>query len=146
MTYLVPGVVCVETNSPVTNGLSGTGQRICVTGGREFKDEAFVWQTLDRLYAENPIGEIGLGCARGVDRFAWQWAKARGIYWKRYLANWGELGRAAGAIRNGVMLSDFVPDLLVVFPGGIGTTNCARLARKKGIPREFIEYGLDDVY
>lgn len=138
--YTLPGVAFVETDDYLRTFRDEGTRRICVSGGREFEDEAFIWENLDRLYAEQEIYEIGFGCARGVDRFAWNWAKERGIRWKRYVADWGRLLRAAGTIRNGVMLKDFCPDLLVVFPGGAGTTNCARQARKMTIPREFIEY------
>ncbi len=144
--YTVPGVAFVETDDYLRAFRGEETRRICVTGGREFKDESFIWENLDRLYSEQEIYEIGFGCARGVDLFAWRWAKERGIRWKRYVADWGRLLRAAGAIRNGVMLKDFLPDLLIVFPGGTGTTNCARQARKLQIPREFIDYGTDDVF
>lgn len=144
--YTAPGVAFVEFDNHPRSKQGEETRRICVSGGREFEDEAFIWENLDRLYSEQEIHEIGFGCARGVDRFAWHWAKERGVYWKRYVANWGQLGRAAGAIRNGTMLRDFRPDLLVLFPGGVGTTNCARQARKMGILRDFIDYGIDDVY
>lgn len=144
--YTLPGVAFVETSDPKRLLPPDGSRRICVSGGREFKDEGFVWEILDRYYSEGMIFQIGFGCARGVDRFAWNWAKERGIAWNRYVADWGRLLKAAGAIRNGVMLKDFKPDLLLVFPGGTGTTNCARQARKLGILRDFIEYETDDVY
>lgn len=139
----LPGVVFVESDERGKEPRPENTRRICVTGGRDFKDEGFVWQMLDQAYSENAIYEIGFGCARGVDRFAWNWVKERGIYWQRYRADWGRLLKAAGAIRNGVMLRDFKPDSLLVFPGGVGTTNCARQARKLNIPRLFIENGSD---
>ncbi len=47
-------------------------------------------------------------------------------------ADWDKFKKAAGHIRNGVMLS-CNPDLLVAFPGGPGTENCIKQAKKLGI-------------
>lgn len=121
----------------------GPGYRACVTGGRDFKDQSFVWQTLDTFRLFHDIIELGFGCARGVDRMAWKWAKQRNLPWKRYVADWDGLDNAAGPKRNGVMLRDFQPDILLVFPGGTGTTNCAKQARELEIKREFIEQDND---
>jgi hypothetical protein len=47
------------------------------------------------------------------------------------------IGIAAGPVRNSVMLEDFKPDRLLCYPGNVGTTDCARKARKLGIERDF---------
>lgn len=120
--------------------------RICVTGPRDEKDKEFVWSELDAFHESErgPVTELGQGEARGVDRFAKQWAEARDIPTKDYAADWDQYDEAAGAIRNGEMLDDFQPDYLLVFPrGGPGTTDCAKQARKKGFERVFIDADLD---
>lgn len=124
---------------------SGSGFRICVTGGRTFDDLGFVWSQLDTLHnmpgymgGPGPIVELGVGCADGLDDLAWKWAQSNGVPWKRYVADWDRLGKSAGSIRNGVMLADFRPRRLLVFPGGVGTTDCARKARKWQIERTFL--------
>lgn len=119
--------------------------RVCVTGGRAFNDRQFVFHHLDDFHEgeDGPITELGEGEAAGVDRFAKQWAKSRGVPVKPYKADWDRYGDAAGAIRNGEMLEDFKPDRLLVFPGGTGTTNCAKQARKLGIERTFFTLDLD---
>lgn len=125
---------------PATKGI-----RVCVSGGRTFNDLGFVWSNLDTLHGmpaymggRGPIREIGFGDADGVDDLAWKWAHANGVPWVRYVADWDRLGHAAGSIRNGVMLADFKPRELLVFPGGTGTTDCARKARKWHIKRTFL--------
>lgn len=119
--------------------------RVCVTGGREFKDREFVYQRLEEFHAgpDGPITELGEGEARGVDTFAKEWAEYRDIPVKPYEADWDRYGDSAGTIRNGEMLDDFKPDRLLVFPGNTGTTNCAKQARKKGIERVFFNLDLD---
>lgn len=115
--------------------------RVVVTGPRDEKDKEFVWSALDEFDQSEmgPITELGQGEARGVDRFAKEWAEARGVPMKPYPADWDQHDEAAGAIRNGEMLDDFQPDYVLVFPrGGPGTTDCAKQARKKGFEREFI--------
>lgn len=116
---------------------SPVGDFWCFTGGRDFANKLLVWDALDGIHESNHIGGIGVGCARGVDAFVLDWAKRKHIPIMRYVADWDRFGEAAGTIRNGVMLEDFEPDFLGVFPGGTGTTNCAKQARKLGIERKF---------
>lgn len=44
-------------------------------------------------------------------------------------ADWKKHGKAAGPIRNGIMLRDGKPDMVVAFPGGRGTANMVDQAR-----------------
>lgn len=110
--------------------------RVCVTGGRDFTDRTFVWRGLNRFEAERgEIIELGEGEARGVDTLCREWAEAAGIPVRKYAADWDRWGDAAGSIRNGEMLRDFRPAALLAFPGGIGTADCIRQARKLKIER-----------
>jgi hypothetical protein len=56
----------------------------------------------------------------------------------RYPADWARHGNAAGLVRNQQMLDDGKPDLAVAFPGGKGTADMVRRARKAGIPIKII--------
>jgi hypothetical protein len=51
----------------------------------------------------------------------------------RVSAEWEKFGKKAGFIRNEKMLALGKPDLVVAFPGGVGTAMMVRLARKQGI-------------
>lgn len=133
--YLLPGVVEVMQ----TLAAPEEGFRLGVTGGRDFEDSRFVWDTLLTLHRKYHIVELGSGCAEGVDTFAIQWAIRHRVPWRCYVADWDTYDEAAGAIRNSVYLEDFQPDLLAVFTGGRGTNDCARKARKMGIEREFYD-------
>jgi len=144
ITSNLPGVLCVEVSElePDLNAL----YRCCFTGGRDFTDKDWVWRNLYELngYAEvGAIAEIGIGCATGVDALVLEWAIAKNVAWTRYVADWDRFGTAAGSIRNTAMLEDFQPDYLGVFPGGVGTTHCARTARKLGIERVFLTPEID---
>ena len=75
-----------------------------------------------------------MGDATGADSLALEWAKDRGKEYKVFYANWDPpYQKAGGPIRNKAMV-DFGFDLLVAFPGGIGTANMMALTMKKGIP------------
>lgn len=112
--------------------------RVCVTGGREFDNIPFTAEALALF--ERTIGPIGLlahGDARGLDRTAARLSKLALKDTRAFPADWDRYGDAAGAIRNGEMLEEFQPEVLLVFPGGTGTADCTRKARKMGIPRVF---------
>jgi acyl-CoA synthetase (NDP forming) len=49
-------------------------------------------------------------------------------------ANWKKHGKSAGPIRNQLMLDVGKPDLVIAFPGGSGTADMIRRARKAGVP------------
>lgn len=53
-------------------------------------------------------------------------------------AEWDRHGRAAGPRRNGEMLRETVPTLVVAFPGGSGTEDCVRQARAMEINVLFV--------
>lgn len=106
------------------------GQRILVTGGRDYTDRAKVYETLDKLQPSM----VCHGGANGADHHADRWAKDRQIPVMCYPAQWLRLGKPAGPIRNRQMLTEFRPDLVIQFPGGAGTAHCAQSARDIDIP------------
>lgn len=127
-------------------GFPKEGLAVCVTGGRDFDDLGFVWSHLDELHYQKNIAHIGFGCAAGVDALALSWANYNKVPWLRYVADWDRWGKSAGSIRNIVMLEDFEPHRLLVYPGGVGTTHCTRSARKRGIERTIFELDEGDPF
>lgn len=108
--------------------------RIAVTGGRDFNDVECVHRTLNALHQQYGITELAHGKARGADSLSGSWAIHHGVTVVTYEANWRELGKRAGVVRNEVMLREFKPDVLVVFPGGVGTAHCTHTAKRMNIP------------
>lgn len=107
--------------------------KLLVTGTRHeltVSQESVVRGTLYNIHAATPITLLIDGAAAGVDTACHQWAVDNQVPTKRFHADWG-LGKKAGPIRNGRML-DEKPDLLIAFPGGIGTANCVKQARGRG--------------
>jgi SLOG family YspA-like protein len=107
--------------------------RVLVCGGRDFGDAAFVMDTLNRLHAQKPIAMVIHGGALGADTAAGLWAFGRGIDNRAFPAEWTAQGRSAGPRRNQRMVNEGKPDLVVAFPGGRGTADMVRRARKAGI-------------
>tara|TARA_R110000796_G_scaffold69835_1_gene158976 strand:- start:189 stop:536 length:348 start_codon:yes stop_codon:yes gene_type:complete len=105
--------------------------RILIAGGRDFGDYDLLYNTL-RPYSETALTVIS-GTAKGADTLGEHWALDYGVAVERYPALWEEHGRAAGHIRNQLMLDDGKPDLVVVFPGGKGSISMVQKARKAGV-------------
>jgi hypothetical protein len=72
------------------------------------------------------------GDSSNADRLAGEWAEDKGIEVLARPVDWKKHGRAAGPIRNQVMLADG-PQLVVAFPGSKGTAEMVRKARNAGL-------------
>jgi hypothetical protein len=109
---------------------------VLVCGGRDYADRQRVLNVLDAYNAAVPIGTVVHGAARGADTFAGEWARAHpGVEERAFPAPWATYGKSAGAIRNARMLRETKPHLVIAFPGGRGTADMVRRARKSGVPR-----------
>lgn len=120
-----------------------------VTGGRDYANEAFVFETLDAFNTSWPITLIVHGAAKGADSLAAAWADLHRIpHTKdRFKALWSDLGAPgarimagkfgsynanAGKDRNQRMLDEEKPEVVIAFPGGHGTADMvARAERAK---------------
>jgi hypothetical protein len=103
-----------------------------VCGGRTFEYRLFIWRRLDSLHKRFNITLVITGGARGADFEGILWAKSREIPFKIYHAHWDLYGKSAGYIRNEKMLEEEKPDVVIAFPGGVGTDHMRNLAFGKG--------------
>jgi hypothetical protein len=103
--------------------------RLLVCGGRDFRDAKHAYAVLNRLHQTHGIDVVIEGDARGADRIAGYWARRNKIDNLKFPADWETHGIAAGTIRNGKMLAEGRPDLVLAFPGGRGTADMIRRAR-----------------
>lgn len=122
--------------------------KVVVTGDRDHDDRAFIFAKLDELHSATPIELLVHGACgrdadhpdeetlRGADEIADDWASERGVPVRRFAARWSHFGGKAGPIRNGVMLDEVKPDIVLAFPlaKSRGTWNCVSKARARGIP------------
>lgn len=107
---------------------------VLVCGGRGFGDWDHLVETLDTLHREHKFDILVHGAARGADAMAGTWGRNTGISVHEYPADWKLHGKAAGPIRNQLMLDSEPIDVVVCFPGGNGTADMKRRAIAKGIP------------
>ena len=113
--------------------------KVLVTVDRAWQNWAAIWRELAKLPPDTRV--IHGGC-RGADRIAGHIAKALGMDVVAYPADWNTHGKAAGPIRNSMMLRHERPDLVLAFHPDLkhsrGTADCVRQAlaqaRKSGRP------------
>jgi hypothetical protein len=105
--------------------------RVLVCGSREYDDYDQMCAVLNPL--KDSISVIIQGNADGADCLARMWAVFNKIQKISYQADWETYGRKAGPIRNQRMLDDGKPDLVIAFPGGRGTADMVKRARRAGV-------------
>ena len=110
---------------------------VLVCGGRDYGDRDHVFNTLDdvlnEIVADGDDMFLIQGGAAGADSIAWEWGVINRLWVKTYEADWDTHKRAAGPIRNKEML-EAEPDLIIAFPGDVGTNNMITQGQKAGIP------------
>jgi hypothetical protein len=87
---------------------------------------------LDAALRSGPVTIIQ-GGARGADKLAREWAEDRGVGCVTFRADWEKHGPSAGPIRNGQMLSEGKPNLVLAFPGGRGTADMVQRAHAASV-------------
>ncbi len=125
--------------------------RVLVCGGRDFalpeksieasNQRSFIWNYLTQVnLGVEPIEVLIHGGAVGVDRCAGQWAHNQRITVREFIAQWDKYDKSAGPIRNQQMLDEGKPDLVIAFPGGRGTADMVRRAKKAGVKVDEVFY------
>ena len=107
---------------------------VLVCGGRAYADWSRARQVLDIVHRRYPISLLVHGAAMGADSIADSWAKDRGVQRRAFPMDYMKWGGAAGDIRNGQMLREARPNMVIAFPGGAGTANMIEKARAARVP------------
>jgi len=118
------------------------GDRVLVTGGRDYGNWQRVTAVLDELYRRHKITHLIEGEARGADRMAKLWAISRYVELVDMKADWTGHGMSAGSRRNVQMIVRGSPDVVVAFPGDRGTRNMILQTKRFGIPCIDLRYEL----
>ena len=116
--------------------------RIAIVGSRDFSNTGVVKAFVCSL----PPGTVVVsGGARGVDQWAEYVAKERGLETNIFRADWENLGRQAGPIRNAEIIAS--ADRLIAFWNGHsrGTLNTVLSARAAGLPILILDETGDEV-
>ncbi|MDX1476010.1 MAG: DUF2493 domain-containing protein [Reinekea sp.] len=107
--------------------------RVLVCGGRTYRNQGLVNETLNKMQKDFGIDLIIQGGATGADHLSKTWAKENGIPCAEMEANWHYYGPAAGPRRNLWMINLLRPNLVVAFEGGKGTADMIMKAHKAGV-------------
>lgn len=110
---------------------------VLVCGGRDFRDRALLFDTLD----QEDVDCIVHGGATGADQLAGEWAVARKRPEIIIPAQWKGYGLRAGPVRNGWMIRFVAVTHVIAFPGGRGTADMVKQARREFIHTTEIRRG-----
>lgn len=104
--------------------------KVLICGSRDIDDPAVVLQAVEQS-GMTPTHIIS-GGARGVDKRAAAYARANGIEFTEYLADWNKYGKRAGFIRNYVMVGK-ADAMIAIWDGkSRGTKHSIDYARSYG--------------
>ncbi len=117
--------------------------RVIVAGGRDFNNYNLLKEKLDKILSnvlKDKDVTIISGHAHGADILGEKYAKEIGIKSELHPADWKNLGRKAGYIRNAEMAD--CADALVAFwdSESHGTADMIRVAQRKGLQVRIIRY------
>ena len=112
-----------------------------IAGGRDFSDTEWMVRHIERLIElEGRNVTIIEGDAKGADRIAGNVALQHGLKVERYPADWDNIGKSAGFVRNKSMAERLKGHIenggsgsVVLFPGGRGTDHMRNTARRMGL-------------
>jgi hypothetical protein len=130
---------------------------LIITGTRDRSYSRSQFLTIFTRHLQTDSYVILGDCPTGIDRYALDYVKEKGIAHNVHIANWypnGKYWSGAGPLRNSKMIEEAVvwsiihPSdqvLCLAFPKGNspGTRNCISLAKRSGIEVEVIEWQPD---
>lgn len=138
---------------------------VLVCGGRNYSDRVRLFKVLDEAHDATPFSLLVHGASGrrradgtivcGADLLAGEWAEKRSIDVSVHPVLWSDLSRpgavirrrddgteydaAAGALRNQRMIDVESPELVLAFPGHLGTEDVVKRAIRAGIHVERVK-------
>ncbi|MEO0900338.1 MAG: DUF2493 domain-containing protein [Bacteroidota bacterium] len=111
-------------------------EKVIIAGCRYYHDFERVVQVCDHLLKTEVV--IVSGGAKGADALGERYAQLKGYTVERHIANWEQLGKMAGPIRNEEMVK--TANRAIVFWDGRsrGTKNLVSLCKRYQLPIKVI--------
>lgn len=108
--------------------------RILVTGGRAYNNRERIAHEM-RYWSDlcGPELVVIQGGAPGADTHVVRWCYANGVHVATMPALWEYYDKAAGPKRNAAMLLAFQPNMVLAFPGNVGTEDMITQAEAAGV-------------
>lgn len=136
--YGADNVTVGDWVSSLAETASALPPRVLVTGSRSWTDREVMRNELNQVWVS--LGRrkdttLVVGDAAGADHLAAELWRGAGFPVEQHTADWDNLGKRAGMVRNAAMVATGV-DRCLAFANGEtpGTRQCATLAEKAGIP------------
>lgn len=111
--------------------------RLLISGGRDYDDTDEVDRVLTiawrRAAKRSQTLLVIQGGAAGADTLAHDWSLSHGLPCITMDAPWGFFEKKAGPIRNSWMLDFAMPTHFYAFPGGSGTADMTKKAKRAGL-------------
>lgn len=128
--------------------------RIIVAGSRDFNNFELLFKSVEKIQEDivdkkfEDISRVCIvsGTARGADRLGELYAERIGLHIYRFPADWNNLGKRAGYVRNAEMAKFAVKDenygVLIAFWDGKskGTKHMIDLAEKNGLEVHIVRF------
>lgn len=116
--------------------------KVIIAGGRNFEDYDLLCRKADKILSQQHEVEVVSGAAKGADKLGERYAEERGFPIKRFPADWGTHGKAAGYIRNEEMA--LYADALIAFwdEQSKGTKHMIDIAELHGLKTRIIKYSV----
>lgn len=102
--------------------------RVIIAGSRGITEYGIV--ALAVALSGFEVTEVVSGCARGVDLLGERWAALNGVPVAMFPADWNQLGKSAGHIRN-LAMANYADALVAVWDGhSAGTKSMIKIAER----------------
>ena len=109
-----------------------------IVGSRYFDNYSqfslMVSSWIDKLPPSTQIARIVSGDAKGADALAERFAREHKIMFHKHVADWNKYGKAAGPLRNQLIVGQCTHLIAFVGTKSIGTKSTIKFAKTKGIP------------
>ena len=108
---------------------------VLVCGGRDYNNKVRLFNVLTRYNEKHGVHLIIHGGCVGADRLSGDWALNRQVPYLVFPAKWDKYGKAAGQMRNAIMLDNnwATPEVCIAFKGGVGTKDMMNRLRRAGL-------------
>lgn len=75
--------------------------RVIIAGGRKFDKESWAHEKIAYMLSKKDLGDVEIveGGALGADRIGRNWAKANGVQFTTFDADWGDISKPDAVVR-----------------------------------------------
>ena len=118
------------------------GITLAIVGTRTFDNYKLLKEKVNKINKKTKINMIVSGGCRGTDKLAEKYAQEKNIPVKTYIPNWKKYGKAAGPIRNDLIIEN--SDKVIAFWDQVSKGNLSSINLAKQMNKELIVVNYTD--